>query len=101
MNPSIGFGEFFMTGRTRHGGMICVTKNYVRGNSINTDPLNLRRELLIGMALLAFQGRWQLFQLRARMTGGAGNLFLHVLSMGKIEWLTNRRGPAKINKSHQ
>jgi hypothetical protein len=78
-----------------------MTENYIRSNSINTDPLNLRREVLIGMTFFALQRGWKLFQFGSCMTGGTRNLCLNVLSMGKIEWLTNRRGPSKINKSYQ
>jgi len=101
MDPSIAVGKFFVASRARNGRVICMTKNNIRCNPVNTDPLNLCRVVFIGMALPALQRRWKRLEFGPYMTGGTGNLFLHVLSMGKFKWLTNRGGPTKIDKGHQ
>lgn len=101
MNPSIRFSELFVTGGTGHRGMICVAKNNVRRNSIDTDPLNLRRNVLIGMAFFALQRSRKLFQIGSDMASRTGNPFLNVLSVGKIQWLTNRRSPSEVEKRYK
>ncbi|MCI0601866.1 hypothetical protein L0156_02535 [bacterium] len=54
VNPLICVRELFMAGRTLCGGMVCVTKNNVRRDSVDADPLNFRGKILISMALSAF-----------------------------------------------
>ena len=78
--------------------MICVAKNDVWSNSIDADPLNLRGDDFVGVAFLALQRSRKLFEISSHMAGRTGNLFLNMLGMRKIQWLTNRGRPAKVEK---